>query len=218
MLFAQVLLRHSRMRRCLYVLAGARQAILQQQALAQERTDAATAREGAEAEVMRLGIDNRRLIRANEKLNAGEQPTDDPSASSASGVPGLKIPPRGAGGGGGRTPRSGRSLPPTPRSARTSGSAAPSSPRVRRCRSPLVGVSIFGLCLTSRLSSVVALILRRTSAVMLSAQTVAARRAQPAAPPLAPPPQPAPPPAPAAPPPAANAPHGRPTWRTSWRG
>ena len=147
MLCAQTLLRHSRMRRCLYILAGARQAILQQQALAQERSDAASALEGAEAEVMRLGIDNRRLIRANEKLNAGEQPTDDPSAT-APGVPGLKIPPtRGAGGGGGRTPRSGRSLPPTPRSARTSGSAAPSSPRVRRI-SPAPCSPLFGLCLT----------------------------------------------------------------------
>ena len=86
-----MLLRHSRMRRCLYVLAGARQAILQQQALAQERSDAASALEGAEAEVMRLGIDNRRLIRANEKLNAGEQPTDDPSATTASGVTGQGI-------------------------------------------------------------------------------------------------------------------------------
>ena len=121
-------MQHSTMRRCFQRLAALRARLQAEEAVQKEKAAYNASLEASKAEVMRLGIDNRRLQR---KMSMMEEETTDTTAAEGEryaetdagpAVPRLKIP--------GSTPRSARSSQmDTPRSAR---STRPSSARSMR--------------------------------------------------------------------------------------
>jgi hypothetical protein len=127
---AKTLMRHSTMRRYLYRFAATPARLRAEDVLAKEKADRAAALEAAEAEVMRLGIDNRRLQRKQRIMEeSGVTPPEGDESEgggsgkgAAAGVPGLKIPPR--------TPRS--SVGFSPRSARSGAGGGGGTPRSAR--------------------------------------------------------------------------------------
>jgi hypothetical protein len=121
---AQSLIRHSTLRRCFRRFETLAARLRAEDAAQKEKAAHDASLEASEAEVMRLGIDNRRLQRKmriiEEEATATAAEGGDIEADSGAAVPRLKIP--------GSTPRSARSDVATPRSHR-SNVATPRSTR-----------------------------------------------------------------------------------------